>query len=66
MDRKDIIDTFKLIKKFEYCFFIWNSSSSYFQQDYIRFERNELDKKSFWEDKIIGKLLLIVTITDSQ
>ena len=64
MDRKGIIDTFKLIKKFVRHSLMWGDSSSYAKQDHKWLGRYELDERSFWGGKLIGRLLLTVTVAD--
>ena len=66
MDRKDITDTFKMVKEFMHCSLVWGSSNSYAQQDHIWLGRNKPDEKSPYGGKMIGKLLLTITVADPQ
>ena len=66
MDGKDIADTSKLVKEFVRCSLVWGSSNSHGRQDHIWLRGNEPDEKSPWKGKMIGKLLLTVTVADPQ
>lgn len=66
IDEKDIVDMSKFVKELVYCFFVQDNLKSNVQQNYRWLERDELDKKSFWRNKIIEKLLLTITIIDLQ
>ncbi len=66
MDGKDIADTSKLVKEFVCCSLVWGGFSSDTQQDYIWLGGDEPDKRSLWGGKMIGKLLLTVTVADPQ
>ena len=64
IDRKDIADISKLIKKFVHYSLVWGGSRGYSQQNYIWLEINELDEKSSWRSKLVGRLLFTVTVAD--
>ncbi len=70
MDKKDIVDVTKLVKKLAQCLLEWGSDK-FLHQDYVWIGKREpengllKDKKS-WNRKQIGKLLLILTIADSK
>ena len=66
MDGKDIADTSKLVKEFVRCFLLWDDSSGRFWQDHIWLGGNEPDEKSLWGGKLVGRLLLTVTVADPQ
>ena len=66
MDEKDIADTSKLVKEFIHYFLVWGGLSGCFQQDHIYLGLNELDEKSLWGSKLVGKLLSIVTVAHLQ
>ena len=66
MDGKDIADTSKLVKEFVHCSLVWGSSNSHVWQDHIWLAGNEPDERSPWGGKMIGKLLLTVTVADPQ
>ncbi len=66
MDGKDIADTSKLVKEFVRCSLVWGGSSSDARQDYIWLGGDEPDERSPWGGKMIGRLLLTVTVADPQ
>ncbi len=55
-----------MVKEFGRCSLVWGSLSNNAQQDSIWLEEDEPDDRCPWGGKIIGKLLLTVTITDPQ
>ena len=66
MDGKDIADTSKLVKEFVRCSLVWGGSNSYARQDHIWLGGNEPNERSPWGGKMIGRLLLTVTVVDPQ
>ncbi len=66
MDGKDIANTSKLVKKFVRCSLVWGGSSSNTWHDHIWLGEDEPDDRSPWRGKMIGKLLLTVTVANPQ
>lgn len=64
INKNDIADTFKLVKRFIYDSLIWDGSSSYTLNDYIWLGENEEEEKSRWGAKMIEKLLLTIKVAD--
>ncbi len=66
IDGKDISDATKLVKEYIQCSLEWGTSDQ-LQHNYIWIERGELrNEKRSWNDKLIGKLLLTVTVSDPE
>lgn len=66
IDGKNIANTSRLMKEFVCYFFIWDGSSNYAWQNHIWLGGNKSDEKSFYKSKMIGRLLLTITVIDLQ